>query len=79
MNNLKNILYKSKQSIDVNKSENPTDTLSITFHKPSGESNSYVWFEYVSQKILYHTWGKFSVPINTDPINAIKQIKNQWC
>ena len=36
MKNLKDILDKAKQSIYVNKSEQPTGTLTTIFHKPVG-------------------------------------------
>ena len=47
--NLKDILYQAKQSIDVNKSEPPTSTLSTTFHNPKGEANPHFQFIYVPQ------------------------------
>ena len=48
--NLKDILDQEKQSIEANKSEYPTVTLVMTFHKPTGEANTYVWFGYSPQK-----------------------------
>ena len=36
MNNLKDVLYQSKQSIDANKYEQTTGTPAMTFHKPVG-------------------------------------------
>ena len=43
-NNLKYILDQSKQSIDENKYEHPTWTLTTNFRKPDGEANLYVRF-----------------------------------
>ena len=38
-------LDHSKQSIDVNKDEQPTGTLATTFHMPAGEASPYVLIE----------------------------------
>ena len=46
---LKFILHQSKQSIDINKYEHLTCTLSMTFLKPAGEANTYLKFVYVPQ------------------------------
>ena len=43
-NNLKGILDQDNQSIEANKSENPTGILDTTFPKPAGEENPYVQF-----------------------------------
>ena len=48
---LKYILDQEKQSIDVNKSENPTGTLTMIFHKHAEEANTYVRFVYGPYKI----------------------------
>ena len=52
MENLKEIIYKAKQSIDANKYEHPTGILATTFHKPKGEANLYVCFSY-DQQIIF--------------------------
>ena len=39
------------QAIDANKSEHPNGTLDMNFHRPSGEANMYVQFEYGPQKV----------------------------
>ena len=52
MNNLKDILDHAKQSIEANKSEHPTRTLTTEFHKPTGGANPYVWFGYGPQTIF---------------------------
>ena len=75
---MKEVLYQEKQSIEANKSEHPTWTLTTTFHKPEGGANMYVRFVYVPQKSFIHTQGKVSVSMNADPINANKQVNNQW-
>ena len=71
------ILYKEKQSIDASKSEHPTVTLSMTFQKPTGEENLHVQFGCDRHKIFNHIWVQLSVSINTDSINANKQVNNQ--
>ena len=43
----------------------------MTFYKPTGEANLYVWFEYVPLTIFNHTLGQVSVSMNSDPINMI--------
>ena len=53
--NLKYILDKSKQQIDVNKYKQPNSTISTTFLNTPGEENSYFWFVYVPQKIFHQT------------------------
>ena len=72
MNHSKDILYQSNQSIDVNKSEHTTDTLSKIFHKPVGEANPYVLFEYGPHKICEHNRRKVSVSMNAYLINSNK-------
>ena len=54
-NNLKEILDIENISVYANKYEHPTVTLSTNFHKPTGEENPYVQFEYEPQKICKHT------------------------
>ena len=46
------ILYQEKQSIEANKYEHPTGTLTMTFHKPAGEANLYVRFGYSPHTIF---------------------------
>ena len=75
-NNLKYILDK-KQSIEVNKSEHPTVTLSTTPHKTVGEANLYVHFGYGPQTIHNNTQRQVSGSMNADPINANKQVNNK--
>ena len=72
MKKLKEILDQAKQSIDVNKPEHPTGTLATTFHKPAGEANLYVRFEYGPQKSFQHTREQVSLSINADMINNNK-------
>ena len=48
-----------------------TGTLAMTFQKPMGESNMYVWFGYVPMTILYDTREQVSVSMNDDTINTI--------
>ena len=67
------ILDQVKQSIEANKSEHPTVTLAMTFHKPVGEANMYVWFEEGPQKIYNHTRGQVSGSTNAEPINTKKK------
>ena len=71
--NLKEILYQSKQSIDVNMQFHPTGTLATTLLNPPGEENPYVQFLYGPQKIFNHTQGQLSVSMNYDPINRNKK------
>ena len=52
MKNLMEILDQAKQSIEADKSEHPTSTLTTTFHKATGEANPYVHFGYGPQTIL---------------------------
>ena len=49
---LKDILFQDNQSIEANKSEHQTRTLTTTFHKPVGEANIYVRFGYIPHKIF---------------------------
>ena len=44
MKKLKDILDQAKKSINDNKSEHPTGTLTTTFHKPAGGESTYVQF-----------------------------------
>ena len=74
---MKNMLDKSKQSIESNKYEHPTITLTKTFHKNLGGANPYVHFGCVPQTIFNITQGKISVSMNADPINANKQVNNK--
>ena len=77
MNNLKEVLYQINKSIESNKSEQPTVTLTLTFHKPVGEENPYIRFGYGPHKNFNHTRGQVSGSMNSDLINANKQVKNQ--
>ena len=52
MNNSNKGLDKEKQSIEANKYEHPTGTLTTTFHKPTGEANIYIRFGYGPQTIF---------------------------
>ena len=52
MKNFMDILDQEEQSIEAEKSEHPTSTLTMTFHKAVGEANPYVHFGYVPQKIF---------------------------
>ena len=45
-------------------------TLATTFHKPAGEENLFVRFQYVPQKICNHIQGKISGSINADLVNV---------
>ena len=76
-NRLKDILDQAKQSIADNNSEHKTSTLATTFHKPVGRENPYVWFGYSPQTIFNHTRRQVSGSMNSDPINANKQLSNQ--
>ena len=78
MNNLKDILEQETQSIGINASLHPTDTLVTTIHKPAGEANLYVRFRYGQQKNYNHIWGQVSLLMNADLINMNKQVKYQW-
>ena len=71
MNNLKEVLYQINKSIEANKSEQPTVTLTLTFHKPVGEENPYVRSGYGPQKLFNHTQGQVSVSNNSNPVSAI--------
>ena len=75
-NNFKESIYQLNQSIDVNKYEQSTVILTTTFPKPAGEVNPYVWFEYSWQKNFKHTRVQVSWSMNSDPINANKQVNN---
>ena len=44
---MKDILDQTKQSIKASKSEHPTGTITMTFHKQAEEKNPYVLFGYV--------------------------------
>ena len=77
MMNLKYILDKSKQYIDVKKYENPTGTLDTTFLKPVVGVNPFVRFGYDPQTICNHTQGQVSGSMNADPINTNKQFINR--
>ena len=79
MKNLKDILDQEKQYIEAKKDEHPTGTLTITFHKPTGEANLYIWFRYGPQIIFNHTRRQVSGSINTDLIITNKQVNNQQC
>ena len=46
------ILDQAMQSIEENKSEHPTGTLTQTFQKPAGEENTYVRFGYRTYTIF---------------------------
>ena len=61
----------------MNKYEHPTGTLAITYHTPKEETSPYVQFEYTPQTICELTQGKVSVSMNTDLVNANKQVKDQ--
>ena len=50
-------LDQAKQSTDANKSEHPTLILETSFHKPTGEENPYVRFEYFPKDFFKHTLG----------------------
>ena len=62
-NNLKEILDLSKQSIEENKSEDPTGTPTTTFHRPAEEENTYVHFGYGPQE-NFLTYPRISFRIN---------------
>ena len=74
---MKNILDKAKQYIEAKKSEHPPGKLTITFDKPPGEENTYVWFGYSPQKTFNHTRRQVSGSMNSYPINANKHVTNQ--
>ena len=61
--NLKEILDQENKSINMNNYEHPTGTHAMTFHKPAGEANLYVVFEYSPQTVFKHT-EKISSRIN---------------
>ena len=48
-----------------------TGTLAMTFHKPAGEANPYVWFGYSPLTIFNHTRGQVSLSMNSNTINMI--------
>ena len=52
-------------------------TLTTTFHKPVGESNTYVRFVYGLLKICNNTPGQVSGSMNTDPVNMIHKKINK--
>ena len=56
--NLKDNLFQSKQSIDINKCKQPTATLDTFLLDPVGESNPNIQFGYNPQTIYYNTQGK---------------------
>ena len=61
----------------MKKSERPTGTLAMTFHKPAVEEKLYVRFGYRPQNVFYHTRGKVSGSMNADPLNEINTSKEQ--
>ena len=63
--------------MDVTKDEHPTITLVVTLIKPAGEANMYVRFGCIPQKTFYQTQGKVPGSMNTDLINAKKQVNNK--
>ena len=71
------ISYQEKQSIDMNKYEQPTGTLATTFYKFVSGTNKYTQFKYVPQKIFKHNQGQVSVSMNNYPINANKNFNNK--
>ena len=75
--NLREIFDKSKQSIEVNKSEHPTVTLDMNFQKPAGESKTYVRFGYSPRKIFLRTRGQVSGSMNADPIHENQRVNNE--
>ena len=62
---------EDNQSIDYYKFNNRTGTLSVTFHKPVGGENPYVWFGYIPHTISITPKDKFQGWINYDKVNAI--------
>ena len=52
-------LLEDNQSIDDYKFNNTTGILSVTFHKPAGGENPYVWFGYIPQTISITPKDKF--------------------
>ena len=70
MPNLSNLL-ETNQCIYGNRRNYKTGTLTMNFHKPAGEANTYVQFGYSPLKIFNHTWGQVSESINADPIDII--------
>ena len=61
----------------MNNSKHPDGTPAMTFQKPAGEANPYVWFGYGSHKIYNHNRVKVSVSMNSDLINANKKVNNE--
>ena len=50
--NLKDILDQAKKSIEENKSEHPTGTLTTTLHDTDVEANLHIQFRYGPQTIF---------------------------
>ena len=65
------------QSIEENKSEHPTGTLATTFHKPTGEANTYVYFRYSPLIIFNHAQVQVPGSMNADPINSNRSVGNE--
>ena len=75
--NLKDIIDKPKQSIDVKNYEHPTSTLATTLLKPVGEANSYVRLGYVPQTFSITPNGKYQDQRTTILSTVTSQINNK--
>ena len=73
---LNEVLDQSNQSIYVKNNLHTTSTLYTIFHKPTRESNLYVWFVYIPLTMFNHTRVQVTGSINAEPIKWNKKVNN---